>query len=163
MKLLYISDRESLKRWGFAISGDKYCSMPYGPVLSGLYDLINRKNYSNTDEKLQWDMYFKIKVYDLISKDKDMDYDELSEAEIEILDEIDKKYHNKDWEYLVKVVHKFPEYDSRAEEDYTSKEIKKEDILRAVGKSDEEIANIIETEESFDCYEKTLKEKEIFQ
>lgn len=50
--------------------------------------------------------------YDLISTLKsDDNYDELCDAEIEILDKVDKQYDGKDWKYLVdKAIHKFPEW-----------------------------------------------------
>ena len=34
LKLLYLADRESMKRNGHPISGDSYVSMDHGPVLS---------------------------------------------------------------------------------------------------------------------------------
>lgn len=34
MKLLYLSDREQMRRSGYPISGDRMVSMPHGPVLS---------------------------------------------------------------------------------------------------------------------------------
>lgn len=33
-KLLYITDREALKRWGRPVIGGDYVSMDYGPVIS---------------------------------------------------------------------------------------------------------------------------------
>ena len=41
MKLLYLADRESMKRHGHPISGDRYVSMDHGPVLSNTLNLIN--------------------------------------------------------------------------------------------------------------------------
>ena len=40
LKLLYIADRESLRRHHTSISGDAYVSMNAGPVLSRAYNLI---------------------------------------------------------------------------------------------------------------------------
>jgi hypothetical protein len=58
------------------------------------------------------DMRFQKIGYDLISTLKsDDNYDELCDAEIEILDKVDKQYDGKDWKYLVdKAIHKFPEW-----------------------------------------------------
>ena len=39
MKLLYLADRESMKRHGHPISGDRYVSMEHGPVLSHTLNL----------------------------------------------------------------------------------------------------------------------------
>ncbi len=40
LKMLYIADRLALKTMDQPITGDRYVSMDYGPVLSGVYDLI---------------------------------------------------------------------------------------------------------------------------
>jgi uncharacterized phage-associated protein len=109
LKLLYIADRECLRRWDFAISEDTYCAMKRGMVLSGLYDLIRKK--ADVLSQVKWDSCFDKKDYDLCSiVKKNCSYDELSEAEEEILDEIDKKYHSESWQFLVGEVHKFPEW-----------------------------------------------------
>jgi uncharacterized phage-associated protein len=41
IKLLYLAERESLRRYGDTITGDSFVSMPNGPVLSMTYDHIN--------------------------------------------------------------------------------------------------------------------------
>jgi len=41
MKLMYLAERESLRRYGDTITGDSFVSMPHGPVLSMTYDYIN--------------------------------------------------------------------------------------------------------------------------
>ncbi|MCA6072137.1 MAG: SocA family protein [Endomicrobium sp.] len=59
VKLLYISDRECLDKWGFAISGDSYHSMKQGPVLSRLYDFILEKSsFCASAELAEWKCCF---------------------------------------------------------------------------------------------------------
>ena len=41
IKLLYLVDREALRRWGRPVTTDRYVSMDHGPVLSSTLDLIN--------------------------------------------------------------------------------------------------------------------------
>lgn len=41
MKLLYLADRESVRKSGLPITNDTWVSMPHGPVLSRTLDLIN--------------------------------------------------------------------------------------------------------------------------
>src|SRR5674476_520662 len=41
MKLLYLSERLSLQRYGDTITGDSFASLPHGPVLSMSYDHMN--------------------------------------------------------------------------------------------------------------------------
>ena len=38
MKLMYLAERESFKKYGESITGDAFVSMQHGPVLSGTYD-----------------------------------------------------------------------------------------------------------------------------
>ncbi|MCA6071880.1 MAG: SocA family protein [Endomicrobium sp.] len=88
--------------------------------------------------------------YDLISTLKlDDNYDELCEAEIEILDKVDKQYGDKDWRYLVdKVIHKFPEW--REVEDKAKNgipiSVTKREILSALDKSEDNIKEILSSE-----------------
>lgn len=41
MKLMYLAERLSLKRYGEPLTGDRLVSMPHGPVLSMTYDHVN--------------------------------------------------------------------------------------------------------------------------
>lgn len=41
MKLMYLAERESLRKFGEPITGDKLVSMPHGPVLSMTYEHMN--------------------------------------------------------------------------------------------------------------------------
>ena len=47
LKMLYIADRLALERMEQPITGDHYVSMDYGPVLSGVYNLIKGKPVDN--------------------------------------------------------------------------------------------------------------------
>lgn len=155
IKLLYIADRMCLERYNFTISGDKYCSMPQGVVLSNLYEFINKQN------NVEFNSLFVKNGYDLISvPEEKYPFDELCEAEINILDEVDKKYHNYTWNKLVDdVVHKFPEWDKRAEQLHTSIDLQKYVLLEKLGKTKEEIKAILETEESYNQLEEQFKKK----
>jgi uncharacterized phage-associated protein len=164
IKLLYIADRESLSRWGFAISGDKYCSMRQGPVLSGLYNFIKGNNRCESIEQVEWNTTFYKDGYDLVSHFEDsFSVDELSKAEISILDEVAERYADKSYSDLIGLVHSFPEWNKDAEKRNTSLILEKKAILKALGKSDEEVRNIIETEENLDQCEANLKAKGLLQ
>ncbi|MCA6079860.1 MAG: SocA family protein [Endomicrobium sp.] len=151
LKILYIADRECLRRWDFAISEDTYCAMKQGMVLSGLYSFITQE--ADESSQARWNSCFK--------KDGDNDlcsivkencsYDELSKAEIEILDEVDKKYHSKDWKFLVDEIHhnfrEWKEVDEKKEK--SSVKVKKETILLSLGRSEDEIKEIISNENAY--------------
>lgn len=58
IKLLYMSDRFALGSMDDTITGDRYFSMDYGPVLSKVYDLINNgPDYYNNDKDDSWFKY----------------------------------------------------------------------------------------------------------
>jgi uncharacterized phage-associated protein len=158
LKLLYIADRECLDRWNFTISEDNYSAMKQGMLLSGLYDFICAK--ADKLSQVKWDSYFYKNGYDLRSRYREnCSYDELSEAEKEILDEVDNKYHSDSWQYLVdNVVHEFPEW--KAVEDKigaSSLRIEKEKILSALGRSEQEIKEIISSENAYEKCKNDLK------
>ncbi|EPT0794496.1 TPA: Panacea domain-containing protein [Yersinia enterocolitica] len=95
IKLLYLSDRKSLDLFGDSISGDRFVAMKHGPVLSQTYDLV--KN-GGEDEDKGWNHWISGKEnYEvalkraLISHDS---LDELSEADIEVMDSIFTEFGN---------------------------------------------------------------------
>ncbi len=54
IKLLYLADRQSLIETGLPITGDKMVSMPHGPVLSQILDLIQA---GKQDDSSPWFHY----------------------------------------------------------------------------------------------------------
>ena len=61
MKLLYLSDREAVRAFGWPISGDRLVSMPHGPVLSQTLNLMDGDVESQpggweteTDRPVRW-------------------------------------------------------------------------------------------------------------
>jgi len=75
-----------------------------------------------------------------------------------ILNEIDKKYHNTSYKKLIDVVHEFQEWDSDAKERNTSFPLDKRTILKALGRSDDETREILETDRMIEECEQKLKE-----
>src|ERR1035438_319872 len=54
LKLLYIADRESLKRTGSAILGSKIVALRHGPLHSEILDLVRGNHY----QEAQWSRHF---------------------------------------------------------------------------------------------------------
>jgi uncharacterized phage-associated protein len=77
-KVLYQADRHNLERYGQSIAGDFYCAMEFGPVPSGVYDLINEQGASG-------DLGFR-RDGNAVVPSRDADTDWLSEADVESLD-----------------------------------------------------------------------------
>ena len=59
MKLLYLADRLSWQERDYAITGDEYYSLPYGPVLSKTLDLMHGETFNqlNSANANVWDKW----------------------------------------------------------------------------------------------------------
>ena len=142
LKLLYIAERESLRKYGRPICGDDYYSMKFGPVMGIVYNLIK-------EDQVKEDFWFRhIRrepgTYD-VSLIADPSTVALSQAEIRLLDEIFENYKQVDQWDLSGLTHEFPEWEDPGD---SCRKIPPERILRALGKSDEEIDEIAqETQE----------------
>jgi len=107
MKLLYLADRESLRRHGEPISGDRYVSMDHGPVLSQTLNLINgaveaeQKGWSHwIADKADYEVSLRRRV----SRDA---LDELSEADLVVLEFIYRKFGRMDQWKLRDYTHRY--------------------------------------------------------
>jgi uncharacterized phage-associated protein len=144
IKLLYIADKDALSKYDTTITGDKYCAMDNGPVLSEIYDLIRGKSV-NSHYQLYWDGFFCKKDYDLILVHKNnLPGDKLSAAELEILDSVDAQFKKKSYSDMIKYVHNqelFPEikWDGAKQ---SSIPLPVEEILAKLGRSESEIEAI---------------------
>jgi uncharacterized phage-associated protein len=138
IKLLYLADREALLRWGRPISTDRYVSMDHGPALSRVRDLITEQS----EEPSFW-MAAISEPHDFnVTLKEQIEPEELSDAEIELLEEIFFRYGALGrWE-LVELTHDLPEW---VNPHGSAIEISYSDILRNGGKTEAEIA-VIEDE-----------------
>jgi len=145
IKLLYIADREALKRWGYPLTGDSYFSLPYGPVPSRIKDLIT-DDPRVSDSKF-WTNYIKTENYE-VSLVRKAPLGSLSQADIELLDEIFAEYGGLERFELVNMTHEFPEWQDPKGGCIP---ITYEDILEAVGRGEEaeELAEEIESHNLF--------------
>jgi hypothetical protein len=89
IKLMYLADRESLLRWGSPLTGDRYYSMEYGPILSKTHDLMTEMRPPGEDTF--WGKYIERSNYDLRLLNDPGD-DELSDADDALLKELFTKY-----------------------------------------------------------------------
>ncbi|MDB9520653.1 Panacea domain-containing protein [Dolichospermum circinale CS-1225] len=137
LKMLYIADRIALERIEQPITGDHYVSMDYGPVLSGVYDLIKGKP---VDDALPlWSEYISPSDKNFVYLVKDPGNDELCEEEEEILQEVYQTFGHLDPFQVAEWTHDLPEW---KDPHGSAIPILVEDILKNVGKSEEEIEEI---------------------
>jgi uncharacterized phage-associated protein len=135
IKLLYIADRESWKETGASITGDVPCAMKNGPVLSGVFDLVNLNDRLGLET---WIRYIHKEDYDIMLKEAPGD-DLLSDYEVKKLTEVSKRHRNHDWRKLIDITHKLPEWMANNPENRGLKmlPIPLDDILEAVGRSED--------------------------
>lgn len=134
VKLLYLADRKALIETGSPITGDRMVSMPHGPVLSNIYDSINWPDN-------HWGEYISPRSgYDVSLIRPNPETDELSEYEIEILDEMHRDYGHFDWLAIRHFTHGLPEWE---DPHGSSSDIDPVTILRSSGKSDAEIERLV--------------------
>ena len=148
IKLLYWADRTALIRRGLPITGDKMISMPHGPVLSGILDLINM---GVDEERHAWFEYVsEPEGYDVKLR-REPETDELSRWEMRLLDEIDERLgHLNKWA-LRTLSHELPEWEDPHGSSFPIDPAK---ILRAEGRSTEEIERIAEDAEELRFFDR---------
>lgn len=105
IKLVYLGDRQSIKNFGFPILDETRVSMPLGPVNSMTYRHVNGEY--DLDE-CGWSEFLEDKANHQIGATKKFsvdDLDELSDADIQCLDEVWAEFgHLNQWQ-LVNYTH----------------------------------------------------------
>jgi hypothetical protein len=142
MKLLYWANREALRRWERPITNDATFSMPQGPALSLLLDLMKvRAAPAHQD---LWNRYFIKDGYNLQLK-ADPGSSELSEGERELLAELQDHFKDLDFRQMIAFLHdktNVPEYVNPGT---SSNPIALGEILESLGK-DEKQRSVIQDE-----------------
>lgn len=131
IKLLYLADRASLLRSGRSITTDRHFSMPKGPVVSAILNLAAEEPvpgqtdfwHEHISEQNNFEIEFK----------KDPGRDEISDAEISIIEEVFGEHGKKSRWDLVDFTHELPEW---VDPNGGSIPITARDILRAEGKTE---------------------------
>jgi len=129
IKLLYIVDREAIKRWGYPLTWDEYWSLKQGPVVSGIMDRI--RGTVRSQQATLWEQHIRTVGYDVVV-DLDPGGSRLSTAEEALLSEVTDRYQAYDWRAMVEHVHSLPEH-KEPDSECGRKPIYYSDILRAVG------------------------------
>jgi uncharacterized phage-associated protein len=140
LKLLYLAEREAMAKWGESISGDRFVSMPHGPVLSQTYDLIKGHSGSQSfwNEIIQDESNYEVSLKNSVHNDT---FDELSIAELELLDETFQRYGHMSRFQIIEYTHDHcPEWQDPNGSSYP---IKPESIFRALGKTENQIQEML--------------------
>ncbi|MEM6839542.1 MAG: Panacea domain-containing protein [Cyanobacteria bacterium P01_C01_bin.120] len=137
LKMLYIADRLALQQMEQPITGDHYVSMDYGPVLSGVYDLIKNKH---VNEALPiWSKFVSPRNASYVSLRRDPGVRELCEEEEEILEQVYRSFGHLDPFHVAEWTHNLPEWQ---DPHGSTIPISIEKILQSIGKTEDEIEEI---------------------
>jgi uncharacterized phage-associated protein len=146
MKLMYLIDREALVRWGVSMTFDRYVSMDNGCVLTQTYNLLVLESYIPS----YWKQYISPpQGYD-VALLSEPEYDEISQAELELIEEIYENFGHLNRRDLVKLSHELPEWRNPQG---SSIPIDYRDVLRLADKTEEEILDILSEMEAVSEFE----------
>lgn len=133
MKELYLIDRMSINERDTSVSGDVFYSMPHGPVLSQTLNMLNDLINNN------WGKYLEAadaKYYPDIQIKETLELDRLSVKDKEYINQVSQQFKNCSPKALENYTHKLPEW---VDPKGSSLKIRYRDVMKALGKSDEEI------------------------
>ena len=139
MKLLYLADRESMDRYSAPMSHDSHVSMPQGAVLSATLNLITGQIQSPV-----WRSWVTPEASFEVSLTRDViefdDLDELSEADLEIMDHVWEQFGQmRRWE-LVNYTHDhLPEW---VDPGRSSSPINPRAVFRALGRDEQQAESL---------------------
>jgi uncharacterized phage-associated protein len=136
MKLLYVVDREALRRWERPVVGGKYCSMKHGTIISEVLDLMRR--IEGLDESSKWTEHL-TKVGNEMHLIDHCPASSLSPGELRLVDEVFERFGRVNKWDLRDLTHRFDEWEDVGQ---SSKPIRVETILEAVGKTDADISRV---------------------
>lgn len=166
MKLLYLADRLSWQERDYAITGDEYYSLHYGPVLSKTLDLMhgetfNQLNSANANVWDKWiadDANYCVKLAKKVDETDEYFWDCLSVSDEEILNQILNKFGHFEPFALVEYTHNknyIPEWEDPKG---SRKKIELKTLLTHIGKTPQEIDYIFEDLELKASFNRVLKE-----
>lgn len=138
LKMLYLADRIALERIEEPITGDHYVSMDYGPVLSGVYDLIKGQPLDHALDI--WSEFISPRYNQhYVYLKQDPGNEELCEEEEEIIKEVYKEFGHLNPFTVAEWTHDLKEWKNPHG---SCIPITIEEILKYLGKNDEEIEEI---------------------
>lgn len=137
IKMLYLADRKAIEKWEEPITGDAAASMEYGPVLSNVYDLTKGDCPGG---RTHWEPFIgdADEQSNRVVLRSNPGVDELSKAEIAILETVHDHFRDYTWKQMCDYCHTLPEYENVGR---GSQPIRTETILKAVGRTDAEVAD----------------------
>lgn len=111
LKLIYLSDRYHIRKYGRLITNDFYFAMPLGPVASGTKDILERSAFIDDKVNAYASEYLApTEDVNVVKSIKNFDNSVLSPSELETINYIWAKYNNFNGIQLSNITHKYPEW-----------------------------------------------------
>lgn len=156
MKLMYLAEREMIRRTNTSITGDTFFSLQNGPVLSQTLNLMRGQAHGTSGEF--WNEHIENPKQWVLKLKKAATNELLSEAEQQIV-EAQWVKHGKTHKWdLVDLTHTFPEWDERAKQFNTSIAIPMIDIFEALEIPKDTIESRLAEIQAADYFEDLLKQ-----
>jgi uncharacterized phage-associated protein len=109
-KLIWLSDRLHLRKYGRPILNDVYFALPKGPIPSSTKDLADNSDYlADTERELREQMLENAGRYTIKSK-ADTQKNVFSESDLEVMGLIYENFGNLDEFTLSELSHEYPEW-----------------------------------------------------
>lgn len=158
LKLVYFADRYHLRKYGSLITNDEYYAMEYGPVASGVKDILELSDFLDRREKEYAVQFLKKAEQFHIEVTHPFQSRVLSQTEIEALSFAWEKFGQYDALTLSKkVTHQYPEW-KRHEQTLKASHISRvmmhiEDFLDDPEEPDAELCHPLSLDEKHDTLE----------
>jgi len=155
IKLLYLAERESLRRYHAPIFGDVYVSLPKGPIVQIVYDLTKDDATFLEFEPQYWPYHIERSGYRVTLK-QPIERKTLSRADIDVLDFIMERYGHEPGPRLMQITEALPEWQNPGASRIP---ILTEDLLARLGASQAQRERIRIDTESFRHMVSTLNQE----
>ncbi|MBQ9639139.1 MAG: SocA family protein [Bacteroidales bacterium] len=108
-KVLYFADRNHLSKYGRSITGDTYIAMTDGPVPSNIYDIFKSVRGDGFFSKRAADFttLFRVVDWNFIFPEAEADISQLSESDVEELDDSLRLYGSLSWDEVREKSHDY--------------------------------------------------------
>lgn len=145
MKMMYAAERLALIEWHRPITGDSFCCMPKGPVLSRTYDLAKGSVAGANSDMKKWSTHISPREGNDLKLLKDPDFDFLSDLEKDALNRGAEEISGlaKANGLIADVLHKvWPEWKDPSKSGKGSVPLTLEEVLSEVIEDEDEVQRI---------------------
>jgi uncharacterized phage-associated protein len=158
VRLMYLADREALVRLGNKITHGRHCSLPDGPVISEVNDLLTDSDYAHKyQEQGYWSEHIICTRENGVSLLHDPGTGRLAASHIAILECVVGKYGELSDDELGKITHLLPEYD-QPEGKWRVSTIEPAKTLRNGAFTAEQAEGIARENEAYDFFRQLVKQ-----